>query len=92
MVEEDREGFIQQLSLIVGIGREEIGWLVEAGFTSFESLRSARLEDISEVGGLGPLLAAKIKDFANKVGLEGEEEPLLLLCGYCGSLIIEDAE
>jgi uncharacterized repeat protein (TIGR01451 family) len=104
VVEEERDGFVQWLSLIPGLGKSKIKNLVEAGYTTIESLKSASFGDISSIEGIGPSLAKRILDFVGKVE-EGkkkamedleeldkiwrEEKPSLFLCTNCGGLISE---
>jgi len=95
-VAEEEDSLFQWLSLVPGLGRAKIKKLIEAGFSTLELLQKAKLKEVADVEGIGPLLAARIKEFVEKVEpveelkpKRVEKEPSILLCSHCGALITE---
>ncbi|MDG6221443.1 MAG: 30S ribosomal protein S3ae [Candidatus Thermoplasmatota archaeon] len=60
----DEDAAIASLTTIPGVGPQKAKDLFAAGFTTIESVKSASLEDLEKVDGVGPAMAKKIQEAA----------------------------
>ncbi|MCK5547955.1 MAG: hypothetical protein KAI64_03005, partial [Thermoplasmata archaeon] len=61
------DSFLEQLSGIPDINNSIAKAIVRAGYTTFESLRMASIDELCEVRGIEPALAWKIKSSADRI-------------------------
>ncbi len=75
---------------ITGVGPAKARLLREAGFTTFDALRRAKVEELARVPGIGYNLAKKIKE-ALEAKLPEEKKSEIYLCPLCGAFVGKDA-
>jgi uncharacterized repeat protein (TIGR01451 family) len=86
------EDFLQWISIIPGVGPQRARRLKEAGLTTPEAIRSASIEEIAQIEGIGKELAQRLKDYAEEIVQLKEEEAFLFLCPECGAFISKTAK
>ncbi len=86
------DDFLQWISIIPGVGPQRARRLIDAGFTSPESIRAASIADIAHVEGIGRELAQRLKDYADEIVKMKEEEAFLLLCPECSAFVSRTAD
>ena len=55
-----------------GVGAKVTAALIEAGFDDLEKMAAATIDELEKIDGVGPAIAEKIKDVANRL-IKGEE-------------------
>ncbi len=72
------DAIIEEFTSLKGVGESKAKALYEAGYTSFEDLNKATVEELSEVKGITEALAEQVLDevshFTNEVNAEEAEE------------------
>lgn len=81
------ESFLVLLSRIRGVGKKRARRLIAEGFSSIDSILSAKVEEIAMVGGIGWELATRIKEFFED---QLFREAVPFVCPICGSLVKTD--
>ncbi|MFQ5909468.1 MAG: tetratricopeptide repeat protein [Thermoplasmata archaeon] len=81
------ESFLVLLSKIRGVGKKRAKSLIADGFSSVDSVLSAKVEDIAVVAGVGWELATRIKEFFEEYFLR---EGIPFVCPICGNLVRTD--
>jgi uncharacterized repeat protein (TIGR01451 family) len=86
------ESYRSWLAMIPGVGQRKATALAER-FPTLEALRAATREDIEGIEGFGPVLARRVKEFAERSGDRPDywyrKEASLYLCPSCGKLIAQ---
>ncbi|MFQ6106512.1 MAG: lamin tail domain-containing protein [Thermoplasmata archaeon] len=81
------ESFLILLSRIPGVGKKKAKSLIAEGFSSVDSILSAKVEEIAIVAGIGWELATRIKEFFEEKFLQ---EVVPFVCPVCGSIVRTD--
>ncbi len=86
------ESYRSWLAMIPGVGQRKATALAER-FPTLEALRAASHEDIEGIEGFGPVLARRVKEFAERSGDRPDfwykKDASLYFCPYCGKLIAQ---
>ncbi|MCK4445057.1 MAG: helix-hairpin-helix domain-containing protein, partial [Thermoplasmata archaeon] len=86
------DDFLQWISIIPGVGPRRAKRLMDAGFTSPESICAASVAEIAQIEGIGRELAQRLKDYADEIVKIKEEETFLLLCPECSAFVSATAK
>ena len=89
------ESYLSWLAMIPGIGRRKAEAIADR-FPNLEALRGAAPNELETIEGVGPVLARRVKEFAEKSDARPDfwyrKDASLYLCPSCGRLLAEGTD